>query len=146
MGWWIYWCVAMSSVEEDHHQVAPLIIRPAAAADKLEQIGNLFRLSSETLICCHCLNTAITSCCTLAAGPSSSSSTIYSASHFPIWCKFSIYSCTQPCLVWVPGPGHCAVHNPQLRNMERDTVRREFFSLERLRTHITVKFYRNTRY
>ena len=54
----------MISVEEEDHQVAPLITRPApaapaAAADKLEQIGNVFRLSSETFICCHCLNTAL---------------------------------------------------------------------------------------
>ena len=71
----------MISVEEEDHQVAPLITRPAlaAAADKLEQIGNVFRLSSETFICCHCLNTAL-----LAAVPSFSRSTIYSASHFPI--------------------------------------------------------------
>ena len=57
----------MISVEEEDHQVAPLITRPAAAAaaaDKLEQIGNVFRLSSETFICCHCLNTAH---CTAAA-------------------------------------------------------------------------------
>ena len=50
----------MISVEEEDHQVAPLITRPApAAADKLEQIGNVFRLSSETFICCHCLNIAL---------------------------------------------------------------------------------------
>ena len=75
----------MISVEEEDHQVAPLITRPAAAADKLEQIGNVFRLSSETFICCHCLNTALALLlCTLAAVPSFSRSTIYSASHFPI--------------------------------------------------------------
>ena len=52
----------MISVEEEDHQVAPLITRPAApaaAADKLEQIGNVFRLSSETFICGHCLNIAL---------------------------------------------------------------------------------------
>ena len=54
----------MISVEEEDHQVAPLITRPAPAApaapaDKLEQIGNVFRLSSETFICGHCLNIAL---------------------------------------------------------------------------------------
>ena len=98
----------MISVEEEDHQVAPLITRPApaapaAAADKLEQIGNVFRLSSETFICGHCLNIALL---LLHAVPSFNRSTIYSASHFPIWCKFSIYSCTQSCLVWQPGLGH----------------------------------------
>ena len=97
----------MISVEEGDHQVAPLITRPAAAADKLEQIGNVFRLSSETFICGHCLNIALLLLLLLLhAVPSFNRSTIYSASHFPIWCKFSIYSCTQPCLVWQPGLGH----------------------------------------
>ena len=53
----------MISVEEEDHQVAPLITRPAAAADKLEQIGNVFRLSSETFICGHCLNIVHCCCC-----------------------------------------------------------------------------------
>ena len=79
----------MISVEEEDHQVAPLITRPApaapaAAADKLEQIGNAFRLSSETFICCHCLNTALLLLLLLHAVPSFNRSTIYSASHFPI--------------------------------------------------------------
>ena len=77
----------MISVEEEDHQVAPLITRhaaAAAAADKLEQIGNVFRLSSETFICCHCLNTALLLLLLLHAVPSFNRSTIYSASHFPI--------------------------------------------------------------
>ena len=83
----------MISVEEEDHQVAPLITRPAAAAaasasaaaaDKLEQIGNVFRLSSETFICCHCLNIALLLLLLLHAVPSFNRSTIYSASHFPI--------------------------------------------------------------
>ena len=83
----------MISVEEEDHQVAPLITRPAAAApaapaaaaDKLEQIGNVFRLSSETFICGHCLNIALLLLLLLLhAVPSFNRSTIYSASHFPI--------------------------------------------------------------
>ena len=78
----------MISVEEEDHQVAPLITRPApaaaaAAADKLGQIGNVFRLSSETFICGHCLNIALL-LLLLHAVPSFNRSTIYSASHFPI--------------------------------------------------------------
>ena len=84
----------MISVEEEDHQVAPLITRPApaapapaATADKLEQIGNVFRLSSETFICGHCLNIALLLLVLLLllhAVPSFNRSTIYSASHFPI--------------------------------------------------------------